>query len=65
MLCTERMAIPVPQPCTLQVPTGASHAVAPDGKVYTLKWVQDDNGHLHLQDHRLDMLTDSSGAPAY
>lgn len=44
-----------------QVAMGASHAVAPDGQVYILKWVQDDNGRLHLQDHKLDTLTDYSG----
>ena len=44
-----------------QVAIGASHAVAPDGQVYTLKWVQDDTGRLHLQDHKLDTLTDYRG----
>ncbi len=44
-----------------QVAMGASHAVAPDGQVYILKWVQDDNGRLHLQDHKLDTLTDYGG----
>ncbi|DBA85756.1 TPA: hypothetical protein ACH3X1_005317 [Trebouxia sp. C0004] len=45
----------------LQVAMGASHAVAPDGQVYILKWVQDDNGRLHLQDHKLDTLTNHNG----
>ncbi len=44
---------------------GASDAVAPDGQVYILKWVQDDNGRLHLQDHKLDTMTEyNGGAPA-
>ena len=37
----------------MQVPVGAAHAVGLDGQMYSLKWVQDENGHLHLQDHNM------------
>ena len=43
---------------------GASHAVGPDGQIYIMKWVQDDNGHLHLQDYKADTTTDYHGGAA-
>ena len=46
----------------MQVPVEAAHAVGPDGQTYTLKWVQDENGRLHLQDHKKVDAADIAGS---